>query len=80
MWKHRVTEYLESCPPRGHSSLVSRSSRWLPSSLSWINARDGPNEEKELLPKPAAITSCVPLPPENSDNLHSRLDSGWILF
>ena len=40
MWKHRVTEHLESCHPLGHLSLVSRSSPWLPSSLSWINAED----------------------------------------
>ena len=56
------------------SSLSSRSSPWLPinsldqapNSIPWINARDDPNIEKELLPKPAAITSCVPLPPINS--------------
>ena len=35
----------------------------LPPHIPWINARDVPNEEKELLPKPAAITSCVLLPP-----------------
>ena len=76
MWKHRVTLYLESCPALGQvtrlSSLVSRSLTFYlpsksldqaPNSIPWINARYDPNEEKELLPKPAVITSCVPLPP-----------------
>ena len=54
---------ISSRATQGHSSLVSRSSP-LPSSLSWIKCkRHDPNEGKHPLPKPAAITSCVPLLP-----------------
>ena len=72
-----VTRLSSLVPHLGFPAIASTR---LPIVSHALRQRDDP-KEKALLPQPATITSCVPLPPQNSDTVtHNTNDARSIQY